>query len=381
MSEQLAVAMVSSSAALTDMGASSNARTATSVRSLGSGDTVLPALSRLTSQHEVVGAASDIGAIWRWLAADLDDLERALGDVGDGQKDLAWRAARYLLARPGKRIRPVCVALAARIGGRGFDAEVREAAVACELVHTATLLHDDVVDEGDLRRGSPAARRVYGNSASVLGGDHLLVDALLRVDSAVPSMRAGLLRTMAQMVQAEALQLERRRRFEPDRATYLAIARGKTASLFRWAMEAGGALGHLDTAGCVALGGVGEALGVAFQLIDDTLDLAGDPATTGKSACTDLREGKLTWPLIVAGERSEDVAARLRYLAAADGEITAEVAADLVKDVLATGAVQATICEAERHAEAARAHLRGLPNGRAQQALSAIVEAAVARRK
>lgn len=346
---------------------------------LRASDGVLPTLGRLTEQHGVVGAAADLGSIWRWLANDLRDLEAALGDVGGGEGDLAWRSARYLLARPGKRIRPVCLALAARLGGRGFDAGVRDAAVSCELVHAATLLHDDVVDEGDLRRGAPAARRVYGNSASVLGGDHLLVDALLRVEGAIPALRFGLLSTMAAMVRAEALQLEHRRHYDPDRAAYMAIARGKTASLFRWAMEAGGALGGLDDAACAALGGFGDGLGVAFQLVDDALDLTGDPATTGKSACSDLREGKLTWPLIIAGERDGEVAARLQYAAATDAEVPAEVAAELVRQVLATGAVAETLLEARRHAESAKSRLLSLPAGRARDALFAIVEAAVAR--
>ncbi len=344
-------------------------------------DVVLPTLSRVAARHEVQGAANQIGAIWRWLADDLDCLEGALSEVGGRQGDLAWRAARYLLARPGKRIRPVCLALAARLGGRSFDDAVREAAVACELVHTATLLHDDVIDEGDLRRGAPASRRIYGNSASVLGGDHLLVDALLRIDDAVPGMRNGLLATMAAMVQAEALQLERRRRFDPDRQTYMAIARGKTASLFRWAMQAGGSLGGLSAAEGAALGEFGESLGIAFQLIDDTLDLQGDPEETGKTACTDLREGKLTWPLILAGERSDEVAARLRYVAAADADIPPAVAAELVDGIRSTGALQATIEEAERHAEGARRQLAALPPCRARQALADIVEAAVSRRR
>jgi len=342
-------------------------------------DPVLPALARATRRQGLGSLTLRLESIWTWLAGDLAQLEQALSAVGDGQADLGWHSARYLLARPGKRIRPVCLALAARAGGRGFDEPVRDAAVACELVHAATLLHDDVVDEGDLRRGAPAARRVYGNSASVLGGDHLLVDALLRVDAALPAMRPALLQTIATMVRGEALQLERRNRFEPDRDMYLAIVRGKTASLFRWALRAGAALSGLDSGPDSPLARYGDALGVAFQLVDDALDLSGDAATTGKSACQDLREGKLTWPLLIASERCSDTAARLRHAASSQADIDPDVAAQLADRIRETGALEATRQQARRYAGIAREALVGVPAGRAREALTTVVDAALTR--
>lgn len=320
--------------------------------------------------------AGRLDTLWRWLADDLVALEAALSDVGHDGTDLGWRAARYLLARPGKRIRPVCLALAARVGGHGFDDAVRDAAVACELVHTATLLHDDVIDEGTERRGVPAARRVYGNTASVLGGDHLLVEALRRTEGAA---HGELLDVVAAMVNAEAMQLERRRRFDGDRAAYFRIVEGKTAALFRWALRAGGRLAALPPEAVQTLGEVGTSLGVAFQLVDDLLDLEGDPEITGKSACADLREGKLTWPLLLAAEREPDLAARLQLYASADNELDPRVAARLVDDVRATGAIDAARREAVHHGARARAALERLPDGRARDALATVVDAALAR--
>ena len=342
---------------------------------------VMAELADVAGTHGLGTLADRLSGLWRWLDDDLDALNVAIAHIGDGHGDLGWRSARYLLARPGKRIRPVCLALAARLGGRFLDIAVRDAAIACELVHAATLLHDDVIDEGELRRGAPAARRVYGNSACVLGGDQLLVEALRHVGRSVPQMREELVETLAAMVGAEALQLQRRRRFDPDRAAYLAIVAGKTAALFRWALQAGGVLGGLPARNVASLARFGEHLGVAFQMIDDVLDLQGDPATTGKGACADLREGKLTWPLLLAAERDGDVAAQLGVVAGSLGDVDAAVAAALVEQVDATGGIADTLAEATRHADLARIELRDLPAGRARDALFTIVDAALQRSK
>ncbi len=335
--------------------------------------------ARLARASRSVGLdqiAGRLEGLWCWLADDLTALSVALTEVGERGDDLGWRAARYLLECPGKRIRPVCLGLAARLGGRPFDDSVLDAAVACELVHTATLLHDDVVDEGDERRGVPAARRVYGNSASVLGGDHLLVEALRRVRG---PLRDELLDAVGAMVGAEAMQLEGRRRFDGNRETYFKVVDGKTASLFRWALRAGGRVGGLPDDAIEVLGEFGTALGVAFQLVDDVLDLEGDPATTGKSACADVREGKLTWPLLLAAEREPDIAARLRLYAAADNTLDPRVAARLVEDVRRTGAIEAARAEALHYGAKAHCALERLPAGRANDALATVVETTLTR--
>lgn len=342
-------------------------------------DPVLTPLIAAARRHDAASIAERLAALRDWLAADLVDLERAvIGAAGDA--DLAWRAARHLLAQPGKRIRPMGVLLAARLGGRGFDGAVRDAAVAVELAHAATLLHDDVIDAGTERRGAPTSRVLYGNAASVLGGDHLLLEVLRRLEPLPRALTSTMVATIGRMVAAEALQLERRRRFEPDRDVYLRIVEGKTAALFEWALGAGGRLGGLGEAEVATLGRAGRALGMTFQLVDDLLDIAGDPADTGKDPCADLREGKLTWPLLVAGERDPVVALRLRAAASADGLAPGEAAA-LVEAIRATGALEATRAEAERHAADAHRALARLPASRARQALGTLVDAALDRRK
>jgi octaprenyl-diphosphate synthase len=323
------------------------------------------------------------------LGSDLAEVEGALvglepvleGEEAPGAGRLARRAARHLLVQPGKRIRPLCVLLAARAGGVGASAQVRDLAVACELVHAATLLHDDVLDEGTERRGVPTARVLYGNSISILGGDHLLVEALRMVERAgLPGVLTELFGAISEMVAAEALQLERRGRFVPDREVYLRIIRGKTAALFRWGLWAGGRAAMLPERACAAMAEAGVQLGMAFQLVDDALDLSGDPSVTGKNAYADLREGKMTWPFLVGAERDPEIFAGLKALVSAQGEGFDEGAAQaLVAGLQRVGALEETRRFAVECGEKARASLSALPAGEAREALEKVVEAAILR--
>ncbi|MCA9541906.1 MAG: polyprenyl synthetase family protein, partial [Myxococcales bacterium] len=271
----------------------------------------LEALEAVVRRHALAEQGARFTEAQGWLAHDLVAIDQALRAVMvESDANAATQASRHLLKCSGKRLRPMCVAVAAHLGGRAFDAPVRDVAVATELVHNATLMHDDVIDLGDERRGSPTARMIYGNAASVLGGDLMLLEALRRVMRSAPALMPWLVDTIDSMVTAEAWQLERRGRFVPDRDLYRRVVEGKTARLFRFALRAGGTLGGLPMDAVEQLGAVGDALGMTFQLIDDVLDLEGDPRVTGKSACVDLREGKLTWPLLLAAERSKEVLAQ-----------------------------------------------------------------------
>ncbi len=322
-------------------------------------------LHALARSHDVPMPRFDVRT---WLAADLAALDTAIRGVGIERGGAAWAAVRHLLERPGKRLRPLCVLLAARLGGRVSDAEVRDLALACELAHASTLLHDDVIDQADIRRGAPAARAIYGNAISVLAGDHLLVQALRLVRS---DLRDAFLAMVSDLVEAEVAQLERRGRFLADRAAWLATARGKTASLFRFCLWGGGMLAAQPEPVVGGLARLGEAIGVAFQMVDDVLDLEGDPAVTGKEIGVDLREGKLTWPLILAAERDPALADRLAALARGSGE---EVA-DLVSHVARLGALSQARADARQHAEMARDLLGGLPAGPAREGLGELVDA------
>ncbi len=339
---------------------------------------MLPALEDVSTREGLPDIATKLAEIRRWLHNDLTDMESALQEAS-GSNDLAERSASHLLASPGKRIRPLCVMLAARTGTSPNPIAVRDLAVACELVHTATLLHDDVIDEGTERRGQPTARLVYGNTASVLGGDHLLVEALKRVQSAgKPELLTSMLDVISSMVRAEAIQLAHRGDFQPDRERYFTVVNGKTASLFHWAMDAGAQIAGATEEQRRALAEAGRLLGVAFQLIDDTLDLTGSSEILGKDLCVDLREGKLTWPLIVACEADPDLQKAIADVVRSPNSQGLQF---LLKRIVATGCIELTREKARGVAREADEHLDSLPPSPVRDALKAVVQSAISRAK
>jgi octaprenyl-diphosphate synthase len=211
----------------------------------------------------------------------------------------ATLAADHLVAGGGKRVRPLTVLLSAACFGPIPDA-VRELAVCAELVHSATLLHDDVIDDSPERRGSPAARTVWGNAVSVLAGDLLLTHALDRALAAHPRALSELITTLRRLVDGEIVQLRGRAKLDTSEAVYFRILEDKTASLFGWSARAGAIVAGAAESELEALGVFGERMGVAFQLVDDTLDYTGDSKETGKALLGDLGEGKVTLPLVLA---------------------------------------------------------------------------------
>lgn len=295
-------------------------------------------LSRNTAvEEEVLGRLRDlcdVGGL-RGLAGTIDDLvgfvrddlaavEEGLAALSTGDT-LVGEAGASLVHLGGKRLRPLCVVLASRVGSARASA-VRDIAVAAELVHNATLLHDDVIDHADQRRGRPTARVELGNAASIFAGDYLLIEALNRVQRAgVPGVMEGLLETIAEMIRAESLQLENRGSLDASEDLYFEVARGKSAALFSWALGAGALSGGAPPELCRALRVYGESIGVAFQLIDDLLDLVGHHSNTGKTLFSDLSEGKITYPLIVVLDREPALADTIRAIAA---EATPEWGAD-----------------------------------------------------
>ncbi|HVS14513.1 MAG TPA: polyprenyl synthetase family protein [Thermoanaerobaculia bacterium] len=341
-------------------------------------DDVLMRLRELCAARGLDGLARGLAELGELVTADMQQLEGELLQVRSDRR-LAERAASHLLATGGKRVRPLCVALASRVGS-GFDPVALDLAVAVELVHHATLLHDDVVDLATARRGQPAARVEFGNAASIFAGDWLLIEALRRVQrSAVPGVLEALLDTIAEMIRAESLQLELRGRLDTSRASYFAIAEGKSATLFRWAMYAGGRAGGLDAEHCAALERFGAHLGVAFQVIDDLLDLAGRPEETGKALFTDLREGKMTFPVIVGLERRPALAPLLQKVI--DGGAAPPVPlASAIRELLEqSGALEESRSYASERVDRAREALRALPKSEATAALAMVADSTVRR--
>jgi len=306
------------------------------------------------------------------VRADLVELETELQAIPRGER-VVHAAAHHLLDCRGKHLRPLCVALASRFGD-GFTPRARGLAVAVELVHSATLLHDDVVDIADRRRGEPAARIVYGNAASIFAGDWLLVVALRRVAAAgFDGLLERMLAVIEDMIIAESIQLERRGSIDGGRDDYMRIVEGKTCALFRWAMLAGARVAGMTQAEQTALDRYGTHLGFAFQAVDDELDFADG---TGKDPLVDLREGKMTFPIVVALER--DPSLRDRMLALMDSATEAELGL-VASRVRASGALVATRRLAEDHASRALEALAALPAGAPRDALETVALASLER--
>jgi octaprenyl-diphosphate synthase len=335
---------------------------------------VLDRLSHVSSARGAPSLSERLASLDRWVRADLVAFEAEITALPRGTR-VVHAAAHHLLDLRGKHLRPLCVALTSRFGD-GFTEQARGLAVAVELVHSATLLHDDVVDVAERRRGEPAACVVYGNAASIFAGDWLLVAALRRIAATgVAGVLDRMLGVIDEMIVAESLQLERRGNVAGAREDYFAIVEGKTAALFRWAMVAGARVAGLVPAAEAALERFGLHLGVAFQAVDDELDFADG---TGKDPLADLREGKITYPLVVALEREASLRPRLEALLAESeprpGELSAIAAA-----VRATGALTATRALAEEHVERALAVLDELPAGPPRDALVTVALASLER--
>src|SRR6476660_3307211 len=211
--------------------------------------------------------------------------------------------ANHLISSGGKRLRPMLTLAMASLTGYSGDGHIKLAA-AVEFMHTATLLHDDVVDESDMRRGKVAARVKWGNEASVLVGDFLLGQAF-KMMVEVASLRALEILSCAATViaEGEVMQLAAAKNTETTEDEYLAVIRGKTAELFAAACEVGPVIAGRPKAEAAACRSYGMNLGIAFQLVDDVLDYGGTAAALGKNVGDDLREGKITLPVVLSFRR------------------------------------------------------------------------------
>jgi octaprenyl-diphosphate synthase len=270
------------------------------------------ALQRAAQAHSSASNAGEyMLQIHTLLAEVLPALERSLAAAAAKGVPPLDKAAEQLVLAGGKRVRPLTTLLVTRACG-GDAARAIPLAASVELIHSATLLHDDVIDEGEERRGRPASRVLWGNLVSVLAGDLLLTSALELVhESGVPGALADTLATMQRLIAGEVAQLKARGRLDLGIDGYLEIVRGKTASLFANACRAGARTAGADLEVIDGLGRFGERVGIAFQIVDDVLDLEGIPHEVGKRLGHDLAEGKTTLPLALALEHD---AATLRPL-------------------------------------------------------------------
>jgi octaprenyl-diphosphate synthase len=273
---------------------------------------------------------------------------------------LVNQIAEYIISAGGKRIRPVLVLLLANAYGYRGTAH-HELAAVVEFIHTATLLHDDVVDESSMRRGRQTANALFGNAASVLVGD-FLYSRSFQMMVALDNMRVMRILSDATNVIAEGEVLQLLNMHDPDvtHESYLKVIRSKTAKLFEAAAELGALVGGATDAQIDAAGEYGRSLGTAFQLIDDVLDYAGDAAEIGKNLGDDLREGKPTLPLIWLMENGTPEQRQLVRSCIEHGD--EEQFEAVLAAVTSSGALAYTRQQAEQAAARAAEAIAGLPD-------------------
>jgi len=311
------------------------------------------------------------------IAADMHAVDARIRRRLESDVVLVRQIAEHIIAGGGKRLRPALVFLAAGATGYRGDAHVELAAVV-EFIHTATLLHDDVVDESELRRGRKTANAEFGNAASVLVGDFLYSRAF-QMMVAVRSMRvmevlADATNTIAE---GEVLQLLNAHDFTVSEAAYLEIIRRKTAKLFEAAAQLGAILGEAGADIERGLAAYGMHLGTAFQLIDDVLDYTGDAANTGKNLGDDLKDGKPTLPLIHVMQRGSTAqVALVRSAIERGGREGFKAVLDAMHE---TGALEYARSKAKEEARSARQAIATLPNSSYRDSLLELAAFAIER--
>jgi octaprenyl-diphosphate synthase len=287
--------------------------------------------------------------------------------------------ANHLISSGGKRLRPMLTLAMAALTRYSGDGHIKLAA-AVEFMHTATLLHDDVVDESELRRGRLAARMLWGNEASVLVGDFLLGQAF-KMMVEVGSLRAlEILSSAAAVIaEGEVMQLAAAKNTETTEDEYLAVIRAKTAELFAAACEVGPALANRPKAEHAACRSFGLNLGIAFQLVDDALDYGGKAAKLGKNVGDDFREGKITLPVVLSFRRGSESERAFWTRALESGEVTESDLETAIGLMLKHRALEDTIMRARHYGAMARDALALFPDSEIKQALEQAVEFCIAR--
>ena len=312
-------------------------------------------------------------------AADMTGVDALILERMQSDVPLIPALGQHLISAGGKRLRPLLTVAAARLAGAEDEACLKLAA-AVEFIHSATLLHDDVVDGSERRRGKIAAHLIWGRSSAVLVGDFLFARAFeLMVETG--SLRALQILAHASSViaEGEVLQLTRAHDLDLDQATYLQIIEAKTAELFAAAAESGAVSAGVEEAKIAALRSYGLNLGLAFQLIDDALDYGGSSEALGKNAGDDFREGKATLPLLLAIARSG--ARETEFWERAVGRLE-QTEADFRRArelIVGTGALQATLDIAGDYADAAKQALAIFPAGPLREALEDLADFSVSR--
>jgi len=324
-------------------------------------------------------SAPSLDPLMALIAAEMNQVNSVILERMQSEVPLIPELAGHLIAGGGKRMRPMLtLACAKLLGYQG--ARHHKLAATVEFIHTATLLHDDVVDGSGMRRGRRTANLIWGNPASVLVGDFLFSRAFeLMVEDGSLRVLKILSAASAVIAEGEVAQLTAQRRIETDEERYLAIIHAKTAALFAAACRIAAVVAERDEADELALDAYGRNLGIAFQLVDDAIDYASDEAVMGKDAGDDFRDGKVTLPVILAYARG-DAAERRFWKEAIEGHRSSDEDLAWATALLdRRAALTDTLARARHYALRAVDALGRFPDGRAKSALIEAAEFAVSR--
>jgi len=306
------------------------------------------------------------------IAADVQDVEALLKEFVGSPVEVVQKSLRHTLDAGGKRLRPAFLVLSARATGHTFDRRRALTLGACmEMVHMATLIHDDVIDEAATRRGRPTASHLFGNTASILTGDVLLARAmqLLAEDGDIEIIRLSS-KMVVEMAEGEAREVEIRGNLKLSLEEHLHVLRMKTAAFVECCCQIGGMVAGVDRVTVDALGRYGHHLGIAFQLVDDLLDYRGQVEATGKPKATDFREGCATMPLLEVLPKLSRT--ELQIVESSFGtDCSDEVISEICKMLEAHGGYAAADKLAEEHLEQALEALRVLPQNSHRDLLEA----------
>jgi octaprenyl-diphosphate synthase len=320
-----------------------------------------------------------LSQIFESIRADLDRVDREFGRQVESQVALIPTIGRYIQTSGGKRVRPAVLLMAARLAGYTGDRAVLYAAVV-EFIHTATLVHDDIIDDSELRRGRLAVHSRWGNDITVLLGDYLYIKsmALALTHDTLDIVRL-LCDVTLRMIEGELYQLTKNGDADIGEDEHLDIIRRKTAYLFGGCAQIGGMLGGVSREQEDALQQYGFNLGVAFQIVDDLLDFTGDVGAVGKPIGADLREGKMTLPLIHLLRQGDEAGGRIVRDIIAARSATEEQWNRLLRILREHRSIDYAYRRAEEYAERARRPLYGFPPGAERDALLALPDYVLSR--
>lgn len=316
-------------------------------------------------------------AFYRVVAEDFQAVDEIIRQQVVSRVPLVQKIGDYIISAGGKRLRPLLVLLSGRALGYQAD-DLRLLAATIEFLHTATLLHDDVVDMSGMRRGRATANAQWGNAPSVLVGDFLYSRSFeMMVELGSMSVMQILSHATRVIAEGEVLQLSKVRDASTTEETYMEVIRGKTAMLFEASTHSAAALAQTGDSQRQALQRFGDHLGIAFQLVDDLLDYRGDASELGKNVGDDLAEGKPTLPLIHAMRSGSPAQAELVAQAIRAGDASQLPA--ILDIVQSTGGMDYTLACARQQVSQALAQLQQLPDNTYTQAMAALAEFALAR--